>query len=263
MGETSYKKVYLAVSLTCIYTVTILSIATLKAVDGTLPYNTSSLVLFVESVKCLISLYFLFKSPSVINSLSRSPCHDHEHHGLTTIRGGIHLLSSIKFKSFLLYAIPGLCFSINNNMYYLILANMRAANFQMLQNIRVVMTGVTFRYVLQRMLSTRQWIASFILLFGCMLGQYHTSSSSNPSHLAGDEVSWFAYGLVAVYLCISVLASVYCELLLKNEPNLHFANVQLYTWGVIFSMFGLIYQGIYDGHFFKGWELPHTWVQLH
>ena len=240
----------LALSLTSIYTVTVLTIASLKDEDGGLPYNTASLVLFVEFVKCVISFGYLAKG---------SGGHAEDQDLSAAVTSTIKDLQAIEFTKYVRYAVPGLCYCINNNLYYLILANMPAANFQMLQNIRVVMTGVTFRFLLQRMLSNRQWAASFVLLFGCMLGQYHPedTAEANPD----EVVTVFGYTLVAIYLCISVFASVYCELLLKKEPNLHLSNIQLYSWGCIFSIFALIYQGsTEEGGLFKGWDLPHTWA---
>ena len=70
------------------------------------------------------------------------------------------------------------------------------------------------------------------------------------------------FALAMVYCGLSVCASVYNELLMKTEPSLHLSNIQLYTFGIGVNVVGLLYQVGGSGDFWRGWELPTTWLYV-
>lgn len=232
----------------------VLLVANGKDENGSSPFNTSSIVLVVESLKLLVSIISLWHAgrTSVVlpTEGETPPAVTGEENGLAELRR-ISLLSSLR------YGVPGALYAINNNIFLYILTRMSPAVFQLLLNSRVVWTGLAFRWFMGRHLTRRQWIASFSLLFGCVLSQLDSVTDKE-----GAIVSLAGLALTAFYCAVSVSASVYNELLMKTEPSLHVANIQLYAFGVLFNGVGLLVQGsgADSGSFFAGWSLPSTWI---
>jgi UDP-galactose transporter len=234
----------------------VMMVSTGKTADGQPPYNTSSIVLVVEFLKLTASLVGLWQAGQHSALPTHSPAG--EHAAITGEENGLGEIRRVTPLSLLKYSVPGLLYAINNNIFLLILTRMPPAMFQLLLNSRVVWTGLAFRWFMGRQLTRRQWIASFTLLLGCMLSQLGGSASSAASSSV-DVVSITGLLLTLVYCMISVTASVYNELLMKTEPSLHLANIQLYFCGVIFNVMGLMFQA-HGGDFWQGWQLQRTWV---
>lgn len=225
-----------------------------KTSDNRPPYNTSSIVLIVELLKLTVSLFSLWQAGQQAGLVVT---HSADAAKLTGEENGLGELRRLTLGGFLKYGVPGFLYMINNNLFLTVLTMMPPAYFQLLLNSRVVWTGLAFRWFMGRELTKRQWIASFTLLLGCVLSQYGGSAS-------GDSVTVVsATGLIltGVYCAISVSASVYNELLMKTEPSLHVANVQLYAFGVLFNVFTLLWQSdSAGGGFWRGWQLSTTWA---
>ncbi|KAI3501436.1 hypothetical protein L1887_29304 [Cichorium endivia] len=72
--------------------------------------------------------------------------------------------------------------------------------------------------------------------------------------LLSSPIQWYMLGVLSA--CLSALVGVYTEFLIKkNNDNLYFQNVQLYTFGAIFNMARLFVDD-FRGGFEKGawWE---------
>ena len=154
-----------------------------STVDGKLPFNSSSVVLVVEVIKLIVSVFGLWQSGNDDSALPGAP----------TV-GGLKELNRITVKSFLRYGVPSLIYAINNNLFLLVMTLISPAYFQLLLNSRVVWTGFAFRWLLNRRLTKQQWIASCVLLFGCALSQVpsHGAASASSSSDAGtvDMIFW-------------------------------------------------------------------------
>jgi UDP-galactose transporter len=234
----------------------VLMVSTGKTADGNPPYNTSSIVLVVEFLKLVASVVGLWQAGQAHALPTHSPAGDHA--VITGEENGLGEIRRVTPLSLLKYSVPGLLYAVNNNIFLLILTRMPPAVFQLLLNSRVVWTGLAFRWFMGRQLTKRQWFASFTLLLGCVLSQLGGTASSRSS-TAVEELSLAGLVLTLVYCMISVSASVYNELLMKTEPSLHLANIQLYFCGVIFNVVGLMFQA-QGGEFRQRWELQRTWV---
>ncbi len=229
-------------------------------------YNSATVVLFAEMMKFTISLAGLWhEDPYLVN-----------------------FKQNFSWKTFVQYGIPAVLYAINNNIFLFVLTLISPSIFQLLLNLRVVWTGVAFRYFLGRVMSPKQWIAMGVLVLGCVIVQYSQasaaaahgaaspttssiSSSSSSSVATNDDDAWIAatkavavaLGLLLTifYTFVSTAASVFNEMMIKNSLSLHAANLQLYSYGLLFNLLGVFYQGrATNSAYFRGWENPIVWV---
>jgi UDP-galactose transporter len=227
----------------------VMAVAAVKGADGKLPFNSSSIVLATETLKLGLSAFWLWQSgQESLLPTTTTPT--------TPPSAGLQELKRVTPGSFARFGVPGLLYAVNNNLFLALLTLMPPAYLQLLLNSRVVWTGFAFRWLMNRHLSRQQWIASVTLLLGCVISQIPTSSSSSE---AAATVSLLGVGLTMLYCFISVCASVYSEMLLKSEPNLHVANIQLYTYGIVLNFLGLWYQSGGGDTFWRGWGSLSTW----
>ena len=128
---------------------------------------------------------------------------------------GEALTTTIKFQSseFRRLLLSALCYFVSNNCMFYIIRYLGASTFQIMNNLKVLSTGVFMYTFLGRKLSWLQWKALIMLVIGCMVTQLSTSCgkeshAKNQSHLAG-------YGLVFVSAVASGAGGVFSERLLK------------------------------------------------
>lgn len=166
-----------------------------------------------------------------------------------------------------------------------VLAGNMPAAFQVLLNLRVLWTGFMFMWLLNRVLTPRQWAACGVLVVGALVSQSQVWVAACLPHalwpmadlrclclpcrqllFSGSDTSEMTFvglTLTFAYTWISVGAGVYNELLLKTggSRSIHLANVPLYMFGVFFNLLVLLVQGSGDERgFWTGWGLPSTWV---
>ena len=136
--------------------------------------------------------------------------------------------------------IPAFIYFVNNNIVFFILKLVDPVTFQLLSQLKTVFTGLLFRLFLQRRLSAIQYTALITLACGTATAQIPSGDSKpSPSALGGLLLS-----VVSAFL--SSLGGIYSEKLLKDRPSasIHWQNMQLYAWGVLFNVLGAL---IYDG----------------
>lgn len=222
------------VILVAIETATVLASAAGK-IDGNVLYNTGAIILTVEFLKLAVSLGSIYR----------------EDPNMSEIR-------QFSLKQFALFSVPGLIYCVNNNLFLWIVTQISPSIFQILLNLRIVVSAVLFRCLLGRQLSTWQWLSTVTLTIGASLAQVSGLTSNTTGF------SFFGLMLTLLYTLLSTVAGVYSEVLLKNDKlSLHGANSALYTWGVIFNGAMLVIQSQQSsGGFFRGWDYGITWVTL-
>lgn len=200
-----------------------------KLEDGRYPYNTFVIPCVVEAVKLVASAVMFL-------SVHRP-------------RGNVCLSLGFNLKSFLAYAFPAFCYFVSNNCMFHIIRHLGASTFQIMKQLNVLSTGIFMYVFLRRSLSWLQWKALIILVIGCMVTQLnstvengHVSADTQRSSLAG-------YTLVVVSATASGAGGVFSEKLLKgsggeqNKANdkvsIHWQNMQLYVFGVVFGLVSL------------------------
>ena len=111
-----------------------------------------------------------------------------------------------------------------------------------LWQLKIPITAILFRILLNKPLTSLKWCALALLFSGVL-----TTQSSNPeiiSQLATGSSSGRATGvlLVLVGVFVSAFAGVYTEWVLKRraQHNFFVQNAMLYSWGVFFNLVGLV-----------------------
>jgi UDP-sugar transporter A1/2/3 len=145
-----------------------------------------------------------------------------------------------RYTTVLMAAIPAFLYFITNNINFVIIRELGASNFQLLNNLKILTTAIFFCSIMRVNLSGLQWRMLLLLTIGCITSQF--------DHKRGDQGvlvgSIFGYGLKILNSCLTAIASVYCEKFLKHVPNsFHFQNLLLYTWGAVFAMCSILIEG--------------------
>ena len=199
-----------------------------KLEDGSYPYNTFVVPCAVECVKLVASSTMLVHE-RFVERKSQKP-----------LNFSIH--------SFAAYSFPAFCYFVSNNCMFYIILYLGASTFQIMNNLKVLTTGVFMYVFLNRVLSWMQWKALIILMIGCMVTQLSAkvedSADSSSSLLSG-------YVLVVVSAVASGAGGVFSERLLKGrgseqqksnsgKDSIHWQNIQLYVFGLIFGIVSLL-----------------------
>ena len=144
------------------------------------------------------------------------------------------LLSDEAVKEFFSFMLPGLIYFVNNNCLFFILQAVDPTTFQLLSQMKTIFTGLLFRVCLGRHLSGVQYLALVTLACG-------TATSQIPSGAATGHASLVGFLLSLVSSMLSALGGIYSEKLLKGRPSasIHWQNIQLYTWGILFNAVGV------------------------
>jgi len=162
---------------------------------------------------------------------------------------------------FMWFMVPALIYFVNNNCVFFILQAVDPTTFQLLSQMKTIFTGLLFRIFLNRQLSYVQWLALVTLACG-------TAVSQLPSHGKGGRHAhegppYLGMVLAILSSLLSALGGIYNEKLLKGRPtaSLHWQNIQMYSWGVLFNAMGAYYKdgdnmranGVLAGFTWQAW----------
>eukprot|EP01114_Cavostelium_apophysatum_P021051 TRINITY_DN7235_c0_g1_i1.p1 TRINITY_DN7235_c0_g1~~TRINITY_DN7235_c0_g1_i1.p1 ORF type:complete len:318 (-),score=48.07 TRINITY_DN7235_c0_g1_i1:77-1030(-) len=159
----------------------------------------------------------------------------------------------------LMYSLPAVIYFIQNNLVFVALNYVDAATYQVLVNLKIITTGILFRFVLQRYLSSLQWSALVLLMIGCATSQLSLSC---------DAESLFAVPPIGIAICVtlsvlSAAAGIATEWIMKNSSlktdPLQRQNLHLYFFGIIFNGIGYIAERDPQRGFFDGYS-PSTFL---
>ncbi|XP_076021126.1 putative UDP-sugar transporter protein SLC35A4 [Genypterus blacodes] len=187
----------------------------LTKVDGRIPFSPSSCVVVIELTKLLVSLGSLILTG-----------------------GGSALLAPPSLAHVAPYAVPAVLYALNNNLVVVMQAYMDPSSYQVLSNLKIATTALLYSSCLGKRFRPAQWLA-LALLTGA--GALHSYSSldiddpERPEDEASPRLHVTAWGLflVLVYCCVSGLAAVYTERVLKSQKlSLSLQNLYLYLFGV-------------------------------
>jgi UDP-sugar transporter A1/2/3 len=200
---------------------------------GGYPYNPVTIPLIVESIKICLSTFLLFSGRT-------GPLYT-------------YVAENCELTHFILFAVPAACYFISNTCMFFIVADIGLVRYHVLGNLKVVFSACAMRVLLGRVLVLKQWIAIFLLIFGMVLAQWQSEDEVHP---AGNRPR--GYILAVMASAASSAGGVYSEKLLKGclgGENIHWKNIQLYIWGVLFSIFavhqtgrGLMIESFLDGY---------------
>jgi hypothetical protein len=151
----------------------------------------------------------------------------------------------------LLFAIPGLLYMLDNNVVFVILEYIDAAQLSALWNSKTIITAVLMRCLLGRKYRSSQWAALGLLTLGLTLSQMNhllpaarrCAADDESSHCAVTRRALLIGTLLTLGACSLVsIANVAEERMLKAalETPLYCQNVVLYSWGVFFNVLALV-----------------------
>ena len=221
--------------LTC--SVSLLTHATIDARTGRYAYKTTTIPFLAEATKLLLS------STLFLN--------DYYHTANVDDDGGARrvFLERVDHSSttVLTAAVPALMYFVSNNLNFIIIRELGATNFQLLNNLKILTTAIFFRVIMKVELNKMQWRMLFLLTVGCMVSQLGQARGKGEGGVDGSGMmvgSSLGYGLKLCNACLTALGSVFCEKFLKHLPNnFHFQNCMLYGWGVLFTTASVLVDG--------------------
>ncbi|XP_005090456.1 probable UDP-sugar transporter protein SLC35A4 [Aplysia californica] len=184
----------------------------LSKVNGRLPYLPSSFVLCTEILKMIICLVILWSEKR--KEMSRS----------------ITLYSALPF------AVPALCYCVNNNLAVVLQSHMDPATYMVLGNLKIVSTAVLYKFIMKKHIKTTKWFAVGLLATGGVLNSY-TALQAKSLSLSEIHATWQGMLLLCCYCFISGFSGVYTEYILKQnfELSVYYQNALLYMFGVVFN----------------------------
>ena len=214
-----------------------------KTKKSTRKFLNSSAVTFCEVLKLIISfIVVIFKERS------------------STFK---HLKVAIfeKNTEFLKLSIPALLYALQNNLIFLAVENIPASVFLILSQTKLLLAAIFSILLLNRKFSIQQWISLVLLTVGITIVQLSDLPSDNLKKTQKPLI-----GIAAVFIsCFSSgFAGVYFEKMLKNSKvDLFTRNIQLGTFGLIFSLIGMalkdwkriLKKGIFHGYTNLAWSV--------
>ncbi|CAI9101170.1 OLC1v1038433C3 [Oldenlandia corymbosa var. corymbosa] len=219
-------------------------LTTLSQSDGGYKYDYATVPFLAEVFKLLVSSVLLWRECKGVSPPK-----------MTT-----------EWKTIRLYPIPSVIYLIHNNVQFATLTYVDTSTYQIMGNLKIVTTGILFRLFLKKKLSTLQWMAIVLLAVGTTTSQVKGCGQSSCESLFSSPIYGYVLGIVSA--CLSALAGVYTEFLMKkNNDSLYWQNVQLYTFGAIFNMARLVLddfrggfeQGPWWQRLFNGYSIT-TWL---
>uniref|UniRef100_A0A3Q0S888 Solute carrier family 35 member A4 n=1 Tax=Amphilophus citrinellus TaxID=61819 RepID=A0A3Q0S888_AMPCI len=212
---------------------------TLTKVDGQVPFNPSSCVVMIELAKLLVSLVTL------------------------VLTGGTSASRAASRLAFVApYAVPAILYALNNNLVVLMQAYMDPSSFQVLSNLKIASTALLYSFCLGKRLQPAQWLGLGLLMLAGVCHSYSSLDLELPDRVEAEEVQRLhitAWGLflVLMYCCVSGLAAVYTEGILKSQKlPLSLQNLYLYMFGVAINGLSSFFSVASDKGFLEGY----SWV---
>jgi len=186
-----------------------------KSADGSYAYSMPSVVLTAEAVKLVLSFIFLRAETGSLAATCAS------------IRDG-------RYWVWAAYMVPAVLYAINNILDMENNQHMDPATEQVLVQLKILTTGITWRIVFQAPMGRRKWLSLVFLFLGAVLAAW----PSNPDDKAVKQnmhIDPIGYLLVFIYCWISAFAGIYNEWLYKNKwgkgDSIHLCNIRLYLIG--------------------------------
>jgi len=217
-----------------------------KSEDGTYAFSMPSVVLNAEALKLLLSLGLLTAE-------------------VGSAKGVWEALSKGTLKHWLVFTVPSFMYAVNNNLDMMLIQHMDPATMQVLLQLKILTTAVTWRIVFRKELGLRKWLALVCLFTGA-------ACAAVPSRGAKDTATSMFIDLtgcmlVTAYVWISAGAGVYNEWLYKSigkADSIHVCNIRLYTIGCCFNLYAhatdkLSYTSDPEAGFLTGYSV-YTWL---
>ncbi|CAG2178550.1 unnamed protein product, partial [Oppiella nova] len=192
-----------------------------KTSDNKYNYSTITVVLLTECIKLMISIGMYMKDKP-LRELMPEMVKNH--------------------KVLVLYLVPAFLYCLYNNLSFINLSSYDPTTYYLLLQLRVVVTGVIYQFLFNRILSKAQWFSLILLTMGCVVKQL-----GGFSHNSSDK-SFVSLNLILILLQVfcSCFAGVYNEYLLKDvgsKVHLMVQNVFMYIDSIACNLVLLLITG--------------------
>ncbi|KAG9157637.1 hypothetical protein Leryth_014153 [Lithospermum erythrorhizon] len=149
-----------------------------------------------------------------------------------------------QWNSIGLYPIPSIIYLIHNNVQFATLTYVDTSTYQIMGNLKIVTTGILFRRRDSNLCD-----GNALLAVGTTTSQVKGCGEASCDSLFSSPIQGYTLGVLSA--CLSALAGVYTEFLMKkNNDSLYWQNVQLYTKG--FET-GPWWQRLFNGYSITTW----------
>lgn len=191
---------------------------------GAPPYNVTSVVLLTELTKLVLAIVmYVVRNGTLEQMLEAAMAHP-------------HLLVK--------YFFPALLYCMYNNLVYVNLTVFDPGTYNVLMQLKIVLTGVIYQLVFSKQLNQNQWVAILLIAAGCMIKEMDKLSAGVAEGLAASSWGWLT---LFFQMCCSCSAGVYNEALLKGESDprvtTNLQNAFMYFQSIVCNVGMLIVQG--------------------
>lgn len=163
-------------------------------------------------------------------------------------------------------AVPGLLYTIQNNLLFVALSNLEAAVYQVSYQLKILTTAIFSVTLLSRRLGGLQVISLLVLFLGVsfvQIGQLPSTETTSEE----DGKNGFI-GLICVLLacCSSGFAGVYMEKIFKSNSkvSLYIRNLQLSVFGTLIGLVLVLLRNgsdVLNDGFFQNYNTV-TWMVI-
>ncbi|ULT93878.1 hypothetical protein L3Y34_003406 [Caenorhabditis briggsae] len=174
-----------------------------------------------------------------------------------SVKGTAHELHKNIWKNrieTLKVAVPAVVYAIQNNLYYIALANIDPTTYSVTLQLRILTTAALSVCLLNKKLSWYQWGAQVMALIGVATVQLDKSNSHKE--IAGTY--WIGVAAVIGMCWTSAFAGVYFEKMLKNSSaDVWMQNIRLSILTLIFAGITMMTtdgEAVVQGRMFEGWS---------
>lgn len=186
--------------------------------EGAPSYNPTSVVLLTELVKFVMATGMYIGNDGSAKQMAEA-ARDH-------------------WRLLLKYAVPALLYCFYNNLIYINLATFDPGTYNVLMQLKIVLTGVVYQIMFAKRLNRLQWSAIFLITAGCMVKESSKLIGGGAEEALKNN-AWRWLSLIVQMLC-SVLAGVYTEVLLKGELDArvttNLQNAMMYFQSMLFNI---------------------------
>jgi probable UDP-sugar transporter A4 len=220
-------------------------------IDGSIPFESTSMNLLIEIAKLLIAYAcFFFQNISCSKNDSEKNQMNLKFLDQNTSKG-FNLRNSFSF------IIPAGLYFISNNLAVCIQLYMDSTSYQILSNFKILTTAALYYLMIGKKIDSLKTFSLIILFFSSILysmGNFKSNDISNSKNIIGKSdmlnitanlfekdhfyITQTGVILILAYCTISGFAGVYNEYLLKLnfKESINMQNIYLYFYGCLFNL---------------------------
>ena len=139
---------------------------------------------------------------------------------------GMKPLLDMSNQTVFMAAVPASLYAISNNLNFFVIADLGAFSYQMLNQLKIVVTACAFKIMMKKHLTKLQWRMMILLTVGCMISQLGAKEGGSGEHVrfADDRHIFAGAGMTrrrgaSPYSSMSSLASSSVSSVLDNEEE--------------------------------------------